>query len=340
MRTIFGRLELVAFKLVMWLIVIGSFLAVARRAWSLHPTTLPLHYLFICIAAAASLVIILPNVLNRVREMSVAGVKLTLTQLEQQEALLEEIRIETNDPSIIIEDGGVKAGRVKQELEVPFSSKPLKGAQLYQYERLSHRLYRIRDQVKDPSKLDRQVRVNYRDLITYVAKAAFAMGHYTKYLDVAKQILALGDERTYNEEYLIGHAYLWALSEQERSRRNEYLGSANGFLTQAVKKNPNDVKSQFNLGMCLFYQGGHTAGIKCMSKSLALDDSLCPWTDWNVAFALKEMKQYELSLAVLQEIPAGPIWKAIQNDSWLEPPVPDFFRAQYEAIRQERAPND
>jgi tetratricopeptide (TPR) repeat protein len=339
MQTIFSRLELVAFRLVMWLIVIGSFLAIVKRAWSLNPTTLPLHYLFICIAAAASLVIILPNVLNRVRELNVAGIKLTLAQLEQQEAQLDEIRIETVDPSVIIEDVGIKSGGVKQELDVPFSAKPLKGAQLYQYERLSHRFYRIRDQVKDPSKLDRQVRVNYRDLITYVAKAAFAMGHYTKYLDVAKQILALDDERTFNEDYLIGHAYLWALSEQE-SRRMEYLASANGFLTQAVKKNPNDVKSQFNLGICLFYQGGRRAGITCMRKSVALDDSLRPWAHWNVAFALKEMKRYELSLKVLRGIPPGPIWKAIQDDSWLAPPITDSFRGQYAAIFQERIPRN
>lgn len=338
MQTAVSPFELIAFRVVMWLIVMGSFLAIARRAWSLNPTTLPLHYLFICIAAAASLVLIVPNLLSRVREMNIAGVKLTLAQLEQQDSRLEEIRIETIDPSVIIDDSGIKAGTVT-ELNVPFSAKPLRGAQLFQYERLSHRFYRIHDQVKDPSKLDRQVRSNYRDLITYVAKAAFAMGHYTKYLDVASQIVALGDERTYNEDFLIGHAYLWAIRDQE-ARRIEYLGTANGFLTQAVQKNPNDVKSQFNLGICLFYQGGHTAGIKCMTKCVTLDDSLRPWAHWNVAFALKEMKKYELSLGVLRRIPAGPIWKAIEKDSWLDSNVPDFFRAEYEGIRQEKVPSD
>lgn len=337
MQTAVSRFELVAFRVVMWLIVIGSFVAIAKRAWSFNPTTLPLHYLFICIAVAASLVLIVPNLLSRVREMNVGGVKLTLAQLEQQAPLLEEIRIETIDPSEITED---KVDE-NQELDVPFSAKPLEEAQLYQYERLSHRFYRIRDQVKDPSKLELQVRGNYRDLITYVAKAAYAMGHYTKYLDVVKQIIALGDERNYAEDYLIGHAFLWGFPQQEsESRRSEYLRSANDFLTQAVQKNPNDVKSQFNLGLCLFYQGGHTAGISCMTKTLALDGSMRPWTDWNVGFALKEMKNYEMSLAVLREIPAGAIWKAIEKDSWLIPPVPDSFRDQYEAIRRERVPSD
>ncbi len=337
--SLFHLTELIAFKLVLWLIVIGTLLAVARRAWFLNPSTLPLHYLLICIAGAVCLVLVLPNLLQRLRQVNFAGVTLTLGQLEQQQEQLNEIKIETNDPGAIqISENALPEqpdGVVSQQPLVPFSARRLSGPQLYQYERLSHQFYRIRDQIKNKRELGYEAKARYRDLIIHVAKAAWASGHYTKYLDVARELLALHEERDYAEALLLGHAYLWAVDENQ-NRRAEFLSEANGFLTEAVRKNPNNVMSVYNLGMCLFYQNGHRAGIKYMMQSVALMSSLSPWAFWNVAFAYKEMGNYDASLRILKSIDAGPVWLGIRQDQWFEPPMPDNLKVQFERLFEER----
>jgi hypothetical protein len=321
--------ELYAFKVVMWAIILSSFVAILRRAASLNPTTLPLHYLFIAAGLAAALLILLPGVRTRISEVSFAGVKLILAQ---PEVVLDEIKIE----EIPLESD---IHQTAEEISIPFSVKSLEGPQLYHYERLSYQLYRVFDQVKDPNKLDAKNRENYRNLIAHVAKAAFAMGHHTKYLDVARRFLSFSDRaRNSDENFMIGHAYLWAAEEQPANTRSEYQIRAQQFLSSAMRLSREEVKIPFNLGLCLFYLQGYRRGITLMEMSIQRYEPLSPWAKWNIAFALKKLDDYEGALAKLREIPSGTVWDGIAADEWLAPPVNADFKAGFLKLCEERRP--
>lgn len=250
--------ELYAFKTAMWLVVIDALVAVAWKARSLNPSAVPLHYLFISAAVASALVLILPALLSRISEVSFAGVKVVLAQ---QELSVKEIEITDTAPEALAHYDDVEI----QKISVPFAVKKLAGAQLYHYERSYLALYRVFDQVTDPSKLDLKNRAKYRDLIIHVGKAAYAMKHYTKYLHIVLHFLDFTDrELNSNEEFMIGHAYLCAVDEQTPANRQDYLEKASQFLSVAMAKSPEVVKIPFNLGMCLFYSLGYEKGIELM----------------------------------------------------------------------------
>jgi len=171
-----GRgLGFLLFLIVMWGIAISSFIGIVRRAGLKRPNLLPgylfssldsipFHYLVIVAAAAATLALFMPTLISRIAEVSYGGIKVTLAQ---SESALNSLESALDVP------------------EEPLTEGQLKGPELYHYERLSHNLYRILDQRKDPNTLDFVSRRKYRRLIDRVARAACLMNHQTKFLAIA-----------------------------------------------------------------------------------------------------------------------------------------------------------
>lgn len=310
----------------MWLVVISALVAVAWKARSLTPSAIPLHYLFISAAVASALVLILPALLSRISEVSFAGVKVVLAQ---QELAVKQIEITDTSPEALAHLDDVEI----QRISVPFAVKKLAGAQRYHYERSSLALYRIFDQVIDPGKLDLKSRTKYRDLITHVGKAAYAMRHYTKYLNIVIHFADFTDrELNSDEEFMIGHAFLCAAAEQTPANRRDYLEKASQFLSLAMAKSPDVVKVPFNLGMCLFYSEGYERGIELMERCIKLRESMAPWAKWNIAFAQKMLGKFPESLLKLDEIAPGPWWEAIKGDNWAGQPKNADFNDKFEKL--------
>jgi hypothetical protein len=110
----------------------------------------------------------------------------------------------------------------------PFPTPKLTLPQRYHYERLSQKLYRIFDHIKDPNQLDAESRANYRDLVKIVGRAALSMKHFTKALEIVVHLEPLTDRAlNADESFLIGNAYLWAADElSKESERMEYFRKA------------------------------------------------------------------------------------------------------------------
>ena len=195
---VWRSLELILFRVALWLVCVLSLAGLATKLMMGKPGTVPSHYLLISAALAASLAVFIPAVISRISEVSVGSVKLVLSGTER----LDEFKASAfND----LPASGAA-----------FETADLKGRQLYEYERLSHKLYRLKDQLVHPDTLDRTSCQNYRRLIDYVGRAAFKMGHFTKYLETVKMFEMFTErQQTSDERYLIGHAYLCAADEQD-----------------------------------------------------------------------------------------------------------------------------
>jgi hypothetical protein len=311
-------LELMLFHAVMWGIVLCSFIGILRRAGLKRPSFLPgsifssldsvpFHYLVIAAAIAASLALIMPTLLSRVAEISYGGIKVALAQSESGLNSLESALDVPEEP--IIE------GR-------------LKGPQLYHYERLSHNLYRILEQRKDPNSLDFISRKKYRRLIDYVARAACLINHKTKFLAIALQLETFKDRRlTWDEQYLIGLAYLVAADECGKSDRQNYFKSAAGYFEAARRSNSYNVTITFNLGVTALSLGNYPKGIRLMKQCISMDQTYFQAAKWNIACGYAKLDQGWKSLETLEEIEAGPIWEQNQDDEWFNTGNPNLEKA-------------
>lgn len=300
--------EYLLFHVVMWGIAGCAFIGIVRRAGLKRPSFLlgpifsgldsvPFQYLVIGAALAASLALIMPTIISRVAEISYGGVKVALAQSESSLANLESALDVPN---------------------VPTEGK-LKGPDLYHYERLSQNLYSILEQRKDPNSLDFISRKKYRRLIDYVARAACLMNHQTKFLEIARQLETFKDRKlNWDEQYLIGLAYLVAADECESSNRENYLKSAAGYFEDARKNNSYNVRITFNLGMTALLLGNYPKGIKLMNQCMRMDKAYIQKAKWNIACGYVRLNQRKRALDALEEIEAGPIWEEYKDDPWFK----------------------
>ena len=319
---IWRSLELIIFRVALWLIVLLSLGGLVTKWVIGKPSSVPSHYLLIAAAFAASLAVFIPAVISRISEVSVGSVKLVLSRTES----LDEF----------------KAGALSDlpASGAAFETEDLRGRQRYEYERLSHKLYRLKDQFVDPDNLDRTSRQNYRRLIDYVGRAAFKMGHFTKYLETVKMFETFTErEQISDERYLIGHAYLCAADEQDGAAQTKaYLKAASENLEMAQKTNSTDVNIPFNLGLALLRRGYHEDGIKYTQMALDMHKSIAAEANWNMAIGLKKLKRGPEALTRLEKIGPGPVWLRIEKDpDFVDPPDAEFdqeFRALCDARKR------
>jgi tetratricopeptide (TPR) repeat protein len=325
------NLERVLFKLTMWLIVFCSIIAIATKAMFHRPGAVPAHYLLIIAMVAAFLSIIVPNlesyILSRVSEISVGGFKLVVAQAATIQELL---KVERLTPNKNVE---------RAPSDHPFPVAELKGFQLYEYEKFSHKLYHVVDQIKEPNDLSPDLRENYRGLLKHVGDAAFAMKHYTKYLEIVLHLKQFTDrELSAHELYLIGHAYLWAADEQPvLDQQRDYWQQSVPFLSAAMKANPYEVKYPFNLGVGLLSLGKYDKAIELMQTCINMDSELMlPWATWNIACGLKRQGNNNEVLEKLRGIPIGLWWPGIAKDDWFKDSKNPEFENSFKALCEEK----
>jgi tetratricopeptide (TPR) repeat protein len=303
-----GRgLEFLLFLIVMWGIAISAFIGIVRRAGLKRPNflpgyifssldSIPFHYLVIVAAAAATLALFMPALISRVAEVSYGGIKVTLAQ---SESALNSLESALELP------------------EEPIVEGQLKGPERYHYERLSQNLYRILEQRKDPNTLDFVSRHKYRRLIDYVARAACLMNHQTKFLAIARHLETFKDRKlTWDEQYLIGLAYLVAADELDEPQRPSYWKNAAGYLSAARKKNSYDVTIPFNLGVALLWLGDYPRGIRLMRQCIRMDQTYFNKAKWNIACGLAKLEHDQKALDTLYEIGPEADWEGIKVDPW------------------------
>jgi tetratricopeptide (TPR) repeat protein len=218
--------------------------------------------------------------------------------------------------------------------DTPFPSIKLTGPGLYEYERLSLRLHLLFDQVKDPNELDLESRENLRRLILHVGKAAHAMQHYTKALEVLLWLKRFSDrEPEIEESRMLGTAYLWAAYEQtDKSRRMSYQNDAIPYLRTALGKNPYQWGVRYNLGWALLSLDKYDNGIRQMKKCMRLEPRVAAYARWNIACGLKKLNRQEDALKTLEDIPAGPLWNEIMKDDWFKDPEQTPFMGRFQAL--------
>jgi tetratricopeptide (TPR) repeat protein len=321
--------ELLLFRLTMWAIVACSFIALVTKVLFKKPSVVPVHYLLISAALASLLAVLVPNlesyIFSKISEINIGGVKLVIAQAK---ASYEWLKYEEISPEA--------ASRLSRHApgSHPFPVTPLFGFQLYQYERLSYRLYQSFDEIKDPNDLDVAAGEDYRAFISRVGRAAFAMKHLTKYLDIVLHLQLFRDRELDSEElFLLGHAYLCAAGEQlEGSKIKGYQEKSVPLLKAAMDKNPYEVKIPFNLGVALLSLENYQGGIDLMQTSIGLDKQITPWAKWNIACGLKKLNRDRETLEKLGEIPPGPWWEDIAVDGWFADPGNPGFRDAFELL--------
>jgi tetratricopeptide (TPR) repeat protein len=322
-RKIWRSFELILFRAALWLVFLLSLGGLATKLVIGKPSTVPSHYLLVAAALAASLAVFIPAVISRISEFSVGNVKLVLARTET----LGEFKASAFDD---LPASGAA-----------FEAKELKGRQLYEDERLSQKLYRLKDQLVDPRDLNRTTLHNYKQLIDCVGRAAFKMGHFTKYLETVKLFETLPEvEQTSEQRYLIGHAYLSATDEQEGADQEAYLRAASENLLRALRRNSTDVNIPFNLGLALLRRHYYEKGIKYMEKALHMHSSIADEANWNIAIGLKKLGRGTEALAKLKDIAQGPVWLEIEKDpEFVDPPDANFDR-DFKVLCEDRKPKN
>lgn len=336
--TALSRVELVAFRLCAWTVVVCSFGAVLTKAIWGKPGSVPLHYLLILILAGALLGTFAPTLgeyaLSRLNKLKFGGFEIELSDAVGQ----ARVHLIINDlPPDIDRDlnaANMQPGEAELLLsDNPFPATKLSGAGLYQYEKLSHRLYLLFDQVKDPNELDIESKENFRKLISLIGKAAYAMGHYTKSLEVLLWLNRFSDRALNHDELrLLATAYLWAADETDKTQKRLFQNEAIPLLQRAIRKHPYQVLVTYNLGWALLSLDKYHHGIRQMRKCIKLDPRYSPWAKWNIACGLKRLEKLPEALSVLGEIPPGPWWNSISSDDWFVEPQPTEFTEKFQAL--------
>lgn len=314
-------------KITLWSIVACCFVALATKAIWGKPSSAPFDNLLIIAAVAATLAVLLPNLaqylLNKITEIEFGGVKMVIAKAKE---IREEIKFKEIPPASMTSADAT---------DRPLPYIKLKGSQLYEYERLSHKLYQTFDEIKDPNDLSADLRENYRELLKHIGKMAFSVGHFSKYFDIVSHLKLFKDrELDADELYEIGNAYLWAADEQfEVAAKEKYWKEAIKYLVDSVKKNQYEIKAQFNLGLVFLYSGLNDRGIYRMRKCIRLDQSIAPWAKWNIACGYIKQNKPTETLTVLEEIEKGVWWEGIKIDADLTASsTPATFRASFDAL--------
>jgi len=231
--------ELLVFRLCMWAVVLCSFAALATKTIISKPSSVPFHYFLVLVIVGAFLATFAPT-LGEYASSHLHKVKLGGFEVELSDAA-GEATVHLKVPDVPAWDDSVIA-QIGDSLPVdnPFPSVRLHGAAVYEYERLSFRLFLLFDQVKDPNKLDLESREYFRKLILRVGQAAHAMENYTKALDVLLWLRRFSDrDPDYDEFRVLGTAFLWAADEQvDKSRQRSYRNEAIALLKSSLGKHP------------------------------------------------------------------------------------------------------
>jgi len=317
----------------MWAVVLFSLGSVLTKALVGKPTSVPFHYLLGFAVVAALLAVLVPSlelyVFSRISEISFGGIKLEL--IAEAGTAISELKYREILPSEIESNPSLNYPR-----DEPFPTPRLSGPQRYHYERLSQKLYRIFDHIKDPNKLDAESRTNYRDLVKNVGRAAFSMKHFTKCLEIVVHLESLTDRAlNADESFLIGNAYLWAADELSKEpERKEYITRAVPFIKTAMEKNPYEAKFPYDLGWALLSLGQYADGIALFETSISKDPSIAPWANWNIACGLKRLNKDKEALNKLREIPSGSWWEGIAKDDWFAETGNATFKEEFETLCQ------
>jgi tetratricopeptide (TPR) repeat protein len=290
--------ELALFRVCMWAVVVSTFGGLVTNTIRKKPLDFPVHYFLGLAIIAALLATFAPNLgayaASRLRKLKLGGFEV---ELSEDVSLARQYLINEGFRPLGVVAEGVPAFEVESRDEAasdsPFSLQKLSGPERYQYEKLSHKLYFVFDQMKDPNQLDREARENFRRLILFVGGAALAMEHYTKSLDILLWLKRFSDRALeYDELRVLGGAYLWAAEEQsDNSERRRRQMQAIPLLKAAIEKNPYGVLPVFNLGWALLSLGKYEDGIEQMQKCIRLDRHYLPWANWNISCGLKETWQ-------------------------------------------------
>lgn len=331
--------QILFFRLTMWAVVLSSLGSVLTKALVGKPASVPLHCLLGFAVVAALLAVLVPSlesyVFSRLSEISFGGIKLEL--IAEAGTAISELKYKEILPSEIESRPNLNYPR-----DEPFPTPKLTGPQLYHYERLSQKLYRIFDHIKDPNQLDAESRSNYRDLLKHVSRAAFSMKHFTKYLEIAVHLETLKDRELNGDElFLIGNAYLWAADElSKESERQDYFRKALPFIKAAMEKNPYEAKCPYDLGWALLSLGHYQEGIDLFQTSISKQPSIAPWANWNIACGLKKLNKDKETLDRLREIPPGLWWEGIAKDDWFADAGNAAFKQEFEALCQTKSGED
>src|SRR5687767_3003847 len=270
------NLERYGLKLTLWFIVACSLGAIVTKALIQKPTSVPFHYLLIIAMVAAVLAVVVPNleslILSKISEIDIGGVKVVIAKAKE---IREGIKFkEIPNASLTADD----------PTDRPFPEVKLRGYQIYEYEKLSHKIYQTFDEIKDPNTLLPDLRDNYRELIKHVGRMAFSMDHYSKYLDIILRLELFSDRELSSDElYAIGNAYLWAADDQfDPAEQQKYWSKSAEFLTRALAKNGHEVRIVFGLGVAHLYLGRYKESIRLMKRSMSLLRPIVPWAKWNI----------------------------------------------------------
>jgi len=253
-----------------------------------------------------------PRVLPRLRKVGIAGIF--------QADLSEDLK----KAWIAFHDLGQRSA-VRDLTDIstadsPRHEKQLTGPGKYQYERLSHRLYRLFYDVEDPNQLDSKSRDQFRELLKEICTTATAIGHYSKALDIILHLQQFTDRALDDEELLmIGNAYMWASLDDGLAtyERKSYLAQAVPFFQAAyrIAEDPErKVNIAYNLGWTLLASEDYSAGARWMETSVKLDKNIAPWANWAVACGQVKQAKVEQALITLDSIPEGTWWREICKD--------------------------
>jgi tetratricopeptide (TPR) repeat protein len=316
----------------MWAVVATSFGALATKALIAKPSSVPLHYFLILVLVAAFLATFAPTLgdyaSSRLQKVKFGGFEVELK--DAVDAAVLHLKIpEAPDLGSSITDFGDDP-----PADNPFPSIKLSRPAIYEYEKLSLRLYLLFDQVKDPNELDLEARLNLRKLILYVGKAANAMEHYTKSLDILLWLNRFSDRQLNHEELrVLGTAYLWAADhEVGNARQTSHQNEAIPLLRAAIGKHPHQTVTHYNLGWAFLSLKKYSYGISQMKKCIRLEPRCKPFAKWNIACGLKKLNLDDKALGTLEEISPGPWWKNIAKDEWFIDPKNTSFMTRFEAI--------
>lgn len=323
---ILSILERYGLRLTLWFIVVCSLLAIITKSVWQKPSSVPFHYLLIIAMVASVLAVVIPNleslILSKISEIDIGGVKVVIAKAKEiREGIkfkeIPNAALTTNDPT-----------------DRPFPEVRLQGYQIYEYEKLSHKIYQTFDEIKDPNTLPPDLRDNYRELIKHVGRMAFSMQHYSKYLDIILRLESFRDRELLSDElYTIGNAYLWAADEQfELAEKQRYWNRAVELLTGAFDKNSHQVRIVFGLGVAQLYLGSYRESIKLMRRSMVLWLPITPWAKWNIGCGYIKQNKPDKALRVLEGIEKGAWWQGIQDDEWFSTSVPADFKRDFDKL--------
>lgn len=312
-RPIYHNWDLFAFRIVAWLVVVGSLVAIGTKLFLGRPAATPTHYLLGIAMVAALLPAALSGLLPLVRKIKLKEVEIELSA--DVDTAIKQLNIPDAWPLSVTDTDNQSSD---YPADLPYPVVKLSKAQKYHYERFSHKLYQLLDVIKDPNDLHPEIRNKYRGLIRNVGLAAIAMDHATKAADIISRLLIFGKTNLdANELHLLGRAHLWAARETtSQTECQVHWKEAMPFLEAASKLNPHEPRIFFNLGWTCLMVGNYETGISMMETAIKLDPYVTPWAKWNISCGKVKLGRKQAAITTLEEIDEGPWWDYINRDDW------------------------